>query len=81
MPVINRIASFHRDMTAWRHDIHSHPETAFEEKATADFVAAKLEEFGIEVHRGLGGTGVAHDLTRGRLAGETLKRRGPGGAL
>ena len=39
MPVINRIASFHKDMTAWRHDIHSHPETAFEEVRTADIVA------------------------------------------
>ena len=38
MPVINRIASFHKDMTAWRHDIHSHPETAFEEVRTADVV-------------------------------------------
>ena len=38
MPVINRIASFHKDMTAWRHDIHSHPETAFEEVRTADIV-------------------------------------------
>ena len=40
MPVINRIASYHKDMTAWRHDIHSHPETAFEEVRTADTVAA-----------------------------------------
>ena len=42
MPVINRIASFHKDMTGWRHDIHSHPETAFEEVRTADIVADKL---------------------------------------
>ena len=39
MPVINRISAFHKDMTAWRHDIHSHPETAFEEVRTADVVA------------------------------------------
>ncbi len=62
MPIINRIADFHADMTAWRHDIHAHPETAFEEHRTAEIVARKLEEFGIEVHRGLAGTGVVGTL-------------------
>ena len=66
MPVINRIASFHKDMTGWRHDIHSHPETAFEEVRTADVVAAKLESFGIEVHRGLAKTGVVGVLRSGK---------------
>src|SRR5436309_2166702 len=72
MPVINRIASFHRDMTAWRHDIHSHPETAFEEVRTADIVAEKLKQFGIEAHRGLAKTGVVGVLrsgTSGRAIG------------
>src|SRR3546814_16121279 len=45
-------------MKGWRRDIHAHPETAFEELRTADFVAEKLAEFGIEVHRGLATTGV-----------------------
>ncbi len=62
MPIINRIAEFHDEMTAWRRKIHAHPETAFEEVATGDFVAAKLEEFGIDVHRGLAGTGVVGTL-------------------
>ncbi len=62
MPVNNRIAGFHADLTAWRHDLHAHPETAFEERRTADFVAARLAEFGIEVHRGLAGTGVVGTL-------------------
>ncbi len=62
MPIINRIAEFHDEMTAWRHKIHAHPETAFEEVTTGDFVAAKLAEFGIEVHRGLAGTGVVGTL-------------------
>ena len=65
MPVINRIASFHKDMTAWRHDIHSHPETAFEEVRTADVVAEKLKSFGLEVHRGLAKTGVVGVLRAG----------------
>ena len=66
MPVINRIADFHDDMTAWRRDIHAHPETAFEENRTADVVAGKLESFGIEVHRGLAKTGVVGRLRAGR---------------
>ncbi len=52
------IASFLDDMKSWRQDIHAHPETAFEEFRTSDLVAEKLEAFGIEVHRGLAGTGV-----------------------
>lgn len=53
------------EATKWRRHLHAHPETAFEENATADFVAAKLAEFGIEVHRGLGETGVVGTLKRG----------------
>ncbi len=65
MPIINRIAGFHDDMTAWRRDIHAHPETAFEEHRTADFVAKKLAEFGVDVNRGLAGTGVVGTLQAG----------------
>jgi metal-dependent amidase/aminoacylase/carboxypeptidase family protein len=43
MPIVNRIAEFHPDMTAWRRDIHAHPETAFEEHRTSSVVAEKLE--------------------------------------
>ncbi len=65
MAIINRIAEFHRDMKEWRHDIHAHPETAFEENRTAEVVAKKLESFGIEVHRGLAKTGVVGVLRSG----------------
>ncbi|MCY4191010.1 MAG: M20 family metallopeptidase [Rhodospirillaceae bacterium] len=65
MPVINRIADFHDDMTAWRRDIHAHPETAFEENRTANVVAEKLESFGVPVHRGLAKTGVVGSLKVG----------------
>ncbi len=58
MPVINRIAAIHDEMTAWRRDIHAHPELGFEEERTAGVVAEKLESFGIQVHRGLAKTGV-----------------------
>ena len=65
MPVINRISEFHDDMTRWRRDIHAHPETAFEETRTSDVVANLLEEFGMEVHRGLATTGVVGTLKAG----------------
>jgi len=63
--VINRIAEFHHEMIAWRHAIHAHPETAFEEVRTADFVAARLESFGVDVHRGMARTGVIGTLRCG----------------
>ena len=65
MPVINRIAAFHEEMIAWRQDIHRNPETAFEEHRTAAFVAQHLEGFGLEVRRGLAGTGVVATLRAG----------------
>jgi hippurate hydrolase len=52
-------------MTAWRRDIHAHPELGFEERRTADLVAEKLAAFGIEVHRGIGKTGVVGVLRVG----------------
>jgi amidohydrolase len=65
MPILERIAALQGEMTAWRRDIHSHPELGFEEHRTAGVVAAKLEEFGIEVHRGIGRTGVVGVLRAG----------------
>jgi hippurate hydrolase len=65
MPIVNRIAALHDDMTAWRRDLHAHPETAFEEHRTSDLVAERLAEFGLEVHRGLAGTGVVGTLRAG----------------
>ena len=56
---------YQRLMQEWRHDIHRHPELAFEEQRTADKVAALLQEFGLEVHRGIGRTGVVGVLRRG----------------
>jgi amidohydrolase len=59
MPVLNRIAEFHPELTAWRQDLHAHPETAFEEVRTAGIVAEKLREFGCdEVITGIAKTGV-----------------------
>jgi amidohydrolase len=59
MPIHNRIAAFHEEMTAWRRDLHAHPELAFEEVRTARVVAEKLAAFGVdEVHTGIAKTGV-----------------------
>jgi len=58
MPSIERIEGFADELIAIRHDLHAHPEIGFEEKRTSGIVADKLTQWGIEVHRGLGGTGV-----------------------
>ena len=65
MPNIKKIEQIQGEMTEWRRDLHAHPEIAFEERRTADFVAAKLAEFGMEVHRGLAKTGVVGSLNSG----------------
>ena len=60
-----RIRGYHADLTAIRRDIHAHPELGFEEHRTADLVAELLAAWGIEVHRGIGGTGVVGVLRNG----------------
>lgn len=52
-------------LTALRRDLHAHPELGFEEERTSGIVAGLLEEAGLAVHRGLGGTGVVGTLTVG----------------
>ena len=58
MAVINSIADRQDEMRAWRHLLHQHPELSYEEVWTSNFVAEKLASFGLEVHRGMGKTGV-----------------------
>ena len=58
MPNIDRIDAFADELTAIRRDLHAHPEIGFEEVRTSGIVAEKLAQWGIEVHRGLGGTSV-----------------------
>ena len=65
MEIIERIAKFHDDLTSWRRDIHAHPELGFQEERTSDLVAQKLTQFGYEVHRGIGRTGVVGRLRAG----------------
>ena len=59
MPTINRFADYHDEITAWRRDIHEHPELLYEVQRTAGVVEEKLKEFGLdEIVTGIGRTGV-----------------------
>jgi amidohydrolase len=59
MPVKNRFAELHNDITAWRRDIHEHPEILFDTHRTSALVAKKLKAFGCdEIVEGIGRTGV-----------------------
>ncbi len=63
--ILKEIEALSADMTSWRRDIHAHPELGFEETRTSEMVAQKLASFGIEVHRGIGKTGVVGILKCG----------------
>ena len=81
MPVINRIADFHAEMTAWRRDLHRHPELALQETRTSRVVQDLLRGFGVdEVHAGLARTGVV-GVIRGRDAGGAVGLRADMDAL
>ena len=70
MAIINRIGEFHQDMTAWRRDLHAHPELGFEEHRTAAIVADRLKAFGVdEIHTGIARTGVVGVLRAGSGSG------------
>jgi len=69
MPIVNRVADLHTEITAWRRDIHAHPELLYDVQRTASSVADKLKAFGCdEVVTGIGRTGVV-GVIRGRKAG------------
>ena len=69
MPIVNRIADLATDITAWRRDLHAHPEILYEVHRTAGSVAEKLKAFGCdEVVTGIGRTGVV-GVIRGRKGG------------
>ena len=81
MPVINRIADFHADMAAWRHDLHQHPELALQENRTSALVQECLRQFGAdEVHAGLAKTGVV-GVIHGREPGPAIGLRADMDAL
>jgi hippurate hydrolase len=65
MKLINDIERESHAMATLRRDLHAHPELCFQESRTSDVVAAKLTEWGIPLHRGLGTTGVVGIVTQG----------------
>ena len=65
LPALAEIRSHEDEMIELRHLIHANPELAYQENATADLVAQRLERWGYEVHRGLGVTGVVGTLRAG----------------
>jgi hippurate hydrolase len=65
MQILEKLKTYHADLTTWRRDLHAHPELGFDEHRTSDFVARKLGEFGVTVHRNVGKTGVVGVLQTG----------------
>ncbi len=81
MPVVNRIADYTADMTAWRQHLHSIPELEFECHETAAFVADRLREFGVdELHEGIAKTGIVA-IINGQGEGPTIGLRADMDAL
>ena len=74
MNLVPEVVSRVPEMRAWRHHLHAHPETAFEEVATSAFVAQRLQALGLEVHTGLASTGVVGVLA-GQGRGEAIGLR------
>jgi hippurate hydrolase len=69
---IDQLLPYEQELVAIRRHLHQHPELAFAEHATSDFVAGKLQEWGYEVTRGIAGTGVVASLR----VGEGTRRLG-----
>ena len=81
MAVINRIAGFAEDMTAWRRHLHAYPEIGFDCVKTAAYVVDRLREFGVDaIHEGLAKTGVVA-LIHGRAPGPVVGLRADMDAL
>jgi hippurate hydrolase len=81
MPVKNRIAEFHHEMTRWRQHLHANPELSYQEYETASFVAEQLRSYGIDVTEGVGGTGVVGVLHGNRQSGRSIGLRADMDAL
>jgi amidohydrolase len=72
MPIVNRVADLHGEITAWRRDMHMHPELLYDVHRTAASVVEKLKSFGCDdVVAGIGRTGVV-GVIRGRKAGSKV---------
>jgi amidohydrolase len=81
MNLVEDIVADHPRLQRLRQDIHQHPELAYEEHRTADVVATELKSYGIEVHRGLGQTGVVGTLRAGEASNRSVALRADMDAL
>src|SRR5690349_20361196 len=73
MPIVNRVADLHDDITAWRRDLHAHPELLYDVHRTAASVTEKLRAFGYdEVVTGIGRTGVVGVIRGGKPGGRNV---------
>ncbi len=82
MAVINRIAEFHDDMTAWRRDLHAHPELGLSETRTSAAVQEHLKSFGVdEIITGMATTGVVGVIRGNTDSGRAIGLRADMDAL
>ena len=73
-PLHAAVKASYSEMVQMRRHLHAMPETAFEEHKTSAFIAEHLKDYGLEVHEGIGGTGVVGVL-EGRRSGDSLMVR------
>ncbi len=83
MPVKNRLAEMHTEITVWRRHLHQNPELMYEVHETAAFVAARLKEFGVtDITTGVGKTGVVAVIEgKSNTSGRTIGLRADMDAL
>ena len=81
MAVHDKIGAMTEEMTKWRRELHACPETAFAEKETSDYVAEKLLSFGLDIYRGLAGTGIVSTIQRGKGSSPAIGLRSDMDAL
>jgi amidohydrolase len=82
MPIVNRVADLHDEITAWRRDLHAHPELQYDVHRTAGVVSEKLRSFGCDdVVTGLGRTGVVGVIRGSKPGGKVIGMRADMDAL
>jgi len=81
MAVHDKIVAMTEEMTKWRRELHACPETAFQEKETSDYVAEILLSFGLDIHRGIAGTGIVSTIQRGKGSSPAIGLRSDMDAL
>jgi hippurate hydrolase len=82
MPIVNRVADLHDEITEWRRDLHAHPELQYDVHRTAGAVSEKLKSFGCDdVVTGLGRTGVVGVIRGSKPGGKVIGMRADMDAL